>query len=528
MGEHTVRILTDDGWEELGKDRYAGVPPSPPQAQSDPGGFAGCSFTIPRPDPGIPHPDLSSFAECEIDVDGLRVFEGRVSEAPVSGSERTISVQGRGWQYALDENPIPVFFASTELDEWKDARDFVGARIYNDAGGAAGVPGSAITGGGTVSAGDGQIMIGHAKGDVWPAGGVVGVTRDFGPNPEHWPKSMTFSAEKVGSPANVRIRARIHDHAGDFDNPRPPDGFEDGFFTQPTLSAAPTGKQPYRCRWPFIRRYVTIYLVNEGAEYTPTADDVVKLSNIIVYNAEHYENSYAAGLRASSILAQGFRDTPGVVAPLVRTPEFAPEAASWKPLVWFRGRAADVTGLTTENYSLRANSTPTSFGNAGPLPAGQPSFYAAFDGVNDGLEVAVESMNDITLAILFRTSQAAPAGAYPAGRGLFDLTTATAGDNDWGLQIVAGGRLAAGVRGAASCRRRKSSTTANGMSRFSAGAGAIARGRKLTRRSTRYGSTARARANTPRLQRQQRPTRGSFPGCSGSPAPRPARSPRST
>lgn len=451
MGRHVIRIETDEGWEQLGKERFAGIEPSPPQVQSDPAGFASCSFVIPRPDAVLPQPDLTHSAKCEIDFDGVRIFEGRVSEAPVSGADRVVNVQGRGWQYALDENPIPVFYTSTELGEWKDCREFVGARIFGDAGGVAGVPGSAISGAGTAEVGDGQITIGHSRGSPWPAGGVIGVTRDFGPNPEHWPKVVTFDGEKVAGGPNVKLFVRAHTHAGDFDNPRPPDAADNGIYPQLDLNTLPTGKIRYRARFPFIRRHVTIFLSDTGAGYTPANDDLFKISNVVVYNAESYERSGESSVRASSILRDAFTNTPGVKAPLVATPTFADEAGAWQPAVWFRGRAADVTGLGTENYSLRGNNAPAAFGSTpGPLPTGQPSFYTAFDGVDDGLVVGVDGSDDITLAIVFRTSQAAPAGtSWPSGRGLFDAATVTAGDQDYGLQIVAGGKVSGGIRGGA-------------------------------------------------------------------------------
>lgn len=444
MDDHSIRVLTDRGWEELGKDRFAGLTPSPPQVQSDPGGFAGASFLMPVADPGLPQPDLSSFAECEIDHDGIRIFEGRVAEAPVQGLEHTVSVQGRGWQYAKDENPVSGLWVDDDLSGWQDAREFTGARIIGEAGAGAKLGGAA-----SVSAGDGLITFGYNNGVPWPVGATVGVTRDFGPDPNHWPKSVVFVFQRVGGPSVVRPYCRCHDEPGDFDAPEPPANSDDGLpaAAMPTLNTFTTVPTYLRARFITRRRYVSVFLKAFSA-YTPTAEDVIKVSKIVAfgdYAHERVADVYTgSGLRASTVLADVYRRTPGLAVPVVEPEEFADEATALTPLTWHRGRASDV-GTATDLYVIRNASGAPSHGLTGPLKSGEPTFYSAFDGVDDGLMFGVGSLFDFTMFVLFRTSQAAPAGTeWPNGRGLFD-GLATAVINDFGIQIVAGGKLSAGV-----------------------------------------------------------------------------------
>lgn len=195
----TVRLREVGGtWVKIGTGHKLGVVPESFTCSANEGGPDTCSFQL-RRDPKIAWPDLAAFTHAEVEVGGVVVWGGRLWETPgQSGQENTLSVQGRGWQYHLDDDLMRIWFIRSHLRDWSDQRELLGANL------------SVHTRGGRVSSGDRAIEIGWAKGDTVVFSTAVGVTIDMGP----WRKvqriSFTFDRGVV-APTDVLIYIRGHD-----------------------------------------------------------------------------------------------------------------------------------------------------------------------------------------------------------------------------------------------------------------------------------------------------------------------------
>lgn len=206
MGDATINLKPPGReWEVLGEDVYAGLLPRGLRVGADSWGFATVGFELPR-DPDLPQPDLSSFVPCVIDEGPARLFEGKVMETPSRGApDRAIIVNGRGYQYALDENPIEYAFKHARLADWRDVRSLPG---YDPA---------IWWPGGQVTAGDGGIEIGAAKGTSWLQYQCAGVYIDLGPD-VHIHK-IELGLTQLGltghAESHLYVRGRIDDQLGD-------------------------------------------------------------------------------------------------------------------------------------------------------------------------------------------------------------------------------------------------------------------------------------------------------------------------
>jgi hypothetical protein len=112
----------DGDWLSVGTAAAAGVFPEQVTTSANESGPDTCSFVL-RRRPGLGWPDLTAFNQAEILIDGSPVWGGRIWEAPLSsGGEDVIAVQGRGWQYHLDDDVIARVYAHTNLTDYRDHR----------------------------------------------------------------------------------------------------------------------------------------------------------------------------------------------------------------------------------------------------------------------------------------------------------------------------------------------------------------------------------------------------------------------
>jgi hypothetical protein len=119
-----IRLQTLDGvWETVGSDRLRGVWPENDSYKSDEWGPSTCSFDLKR-DPGTIFPDLSAWTPIEVEIGGVPVWSGRVKETPIGEAERTVNVQGKGWQYHLDDDQYQHTYAHAKLGDYRDIRTF--------------------------------------------------------------------------------------------------------------------------------------------------------------------------------------------------------------------------------------------------------------------------------------------------------------------------------------------------------------------------------------------------------------------
>lgn len=300
MGEATVRLRALDGtWETIGRDRYAGLVARGVKVDSDPAGFATCNFQVYRPDPDIwlPSPELTAWAECEIDEAEARIFEGRVREAPISGGENAINIAGRGWQYHLDNDKIDQLWAHADLSEWRDVRTHPGATL------------STVRAAGRLEQGDGGILLGYPN-VSWVTGTGVAVYLDLGESLRRRAKRVVIKARKgAGSPAGVQLFVMQSLTFPGLFNGDPLAGADLG-----ALSAMSTSGTVYVTGITNPSRYVTVGLRNTGATYTPAGDDVAQITEIGLYADATYHDTAGNGggslLKGSSVVRDALDAAP--------------------------------------------------------------------------------------------------------------------------------------------------------------------------------------------------------------------------
>jgi hypothetical protein len=164
----TIRVRSLDGeWEVIGVDRLRGVWPENDSYTSDEHGSSKCSFDL-RRDPGGIFPDLVAFTPIEVESGGVIIWSGFIGDTPVREGDHVFNVQGRGWQYHLDDDVYQRTYLANRLSDFKDSRSLPSAdlNIYRAAGNVSN---------------DTGLVIGWGVGDSIANTTRVGVTFDMGP-----------------------------------------------------------------------------------------------------------------------------------------------------------------------------------------------------------------------------------------------------------------------------------------------------------------------------------------------------------
>jgi hypothetical protein len=307
---YTVRLeALDGGWETCGQDRFPGVVPETVSVASNPAGHDTCSFQLKR-DPDLIHPDLTAFTPCEIEEEGVLIFEGRVQETPSrsGGDDESITVNGRGWQYHLDDDVFERSWVHASLTDWQDTRSKPGVdlTVYRTSG--------------QVEAGNGVIVLGWAQGADMQTGQRVGVTLDLR---EADAKRVVVELEHVnmvGNPFTIACVGHDLDDAGAagasngetyWSAGAPGSGFQGGSTTSP-------------------HRYVTIWLNRDSAPGAAGADRLYRIKSIKVFRQAAYESGNASVLKATDVLEDALpyapllsQDTSEIQATSFNIPDFA-------------------------------------------------------------------------------------------------------------------------------------------------------------------------------------------------------------
>jgi hypothetical protein len=422
MGDTTIHLRPPgQKWQVLGRETFRGILPSNVRVEADPGGFATCSFDLPR-DPFVPHIDLSAFTPCVIEDGAHELFRGKVMETPARGEpDLSIAVQGRGLQYALDENPVEYAWCHSDMSEWRDMRaapnvDLTQVRAEGQA----------------VEVGSGgKITIGQATGSPYFAGKSQGVFLDLGPNrrarridlnwdslnlagnsafavivrgrdtADAWNYMSTgqLAGQPVGEP-DSSLRASYSDAITMYGNPDTAGqgqiGFEDastwGFFSPPA-------------------RLIGIFLYwITGTGALTGSDHLFILNSIRVYGDNRHYGRYRANLTASDVVKDAVeRASVGITVPEqspLPTTLYKDELyqASWSDKLlpgvqtthnasYYRLRTPPgrlvpeytPDGALTPNL-VQSGRSPAYFDTGGPLLDGDPggSAYASFDGLLAG------------------------------------------------------------------------------------------------------------------------------------------------
>ena len=179
-----VRLQPISGrWETCGVDRLRGVSAEGIKLDANNWGPDTASFTLKR-DPGALWPDLLAFTPVEIEIGGVLVWDGFISQTPTSDSDGgSISVQCKGWQYHLDDDSFEQVWIDSMFSSWKSPTEFQGARpnYYR--------PNV------TAEVGDGAITLGWGKGIEAKQNTFAGVIYDAGPEATISAITATWSIE---------------------------------------------------------------------------------------------------------------------------------------------------------------------------------------------------------------------------------------------------------------------------------------------------------------------------------------------
>lgn len=310
MDSYRVLLQALDGrWEECGIDRLRGIVPEGIQASANESGSDTIRFTL-RRDPGAVHPDLTAYTPCEYWEAGEKVWSGRVWETPTKdGSDASISVEGRGWQYHLDDDVLERMWVHTKLGDWKDARTSLDANL------------TILASAGTVSSDNGALILGYANGAVYENNRNVGVTLDLGPYSTA--ERIVLVSEFVNGSGDFTFRIRGHDT----------EDFTASGTYEEVLSVAHSaggGEVPRRGTFTTARRYVTLFMAG-SAGGTATADILTRVTSAKVFRDTAYESGDESVLKSSDLVTDAIdagtillsSDRTGIEDSTFDWPEFA-------------------------------------------------------------------------------------------------------------------------------------------------------------------------------------------------------------
>ncbi len=316
----TVRLQALDGvWETCGAGRYGGIVPENFTASADRGPGT-CSFDLKR-DPGAIHPDLGAYTPAEVEVNGTLVWSGRVRETPTrEGAERSISVQGQGWQFHLDDDVFQQSYVHTRLGDWKDMRSTPGAALSG--AGLAGV--AEMPAAGQVTTEGGVIYLGYPAGTYVTK--AVGVVLDMGPDARA--KHVTIDWGSSFNFATSQLHARGADAPSNIGWGYPAgDVWEDAFMlvNNGTSIFATSGAS-----FAIPRRYVQIFHYING---TNGGDVWWTLKRVLIATDDTYHASNQSALTATQVikdaLGRGTKllstDQSKIAATTFQIPDYAPD-----------------------------------------------------------------------------------------------------------------------------------------------------------------------------------------------------------
>jgi hypothetical protein len=423
LGETSIKLAALDGrWEEVGRDRFPGIYPEAVNVQSDPGGFAAITFQLQRPRIWQPSTDLKAWTPCLADEGSKRLFEGRVRETPIGGDAGVISVAGRGYQYALDDNSVEPVYVHSDMSAWVDYRSIPTADLSKFGSSA------------QADVAAGQIILAFASDNQVGSTQAAGVTLDLGE--ENEARSISFDWDNLPGLTGagiLRLYVRSHDTPG---GAHPVlGGWQEaipGDFVD--IGAVTATPRHYFWNGPDFHRYVTVFIYR-STSFTPTADTGIRITGLRVFTGRSGSASSGSFFRASDLVADAFRQAGEFQVPDDQEPEdFADEVLAADPSGWWRfvDTADELGGVFAVGGAL--NQSP------GPLASGEPSVYA--DVTGDSIEIPGASpggLASFTVAILFRTTQAigGQVATWDLGAGLVSrYVTGTA--NDWGIALGGG------------------------------------------------------------------------------------------
>lgn len=292
-------------WTMLGADIAKGVVAQGFTCSANEGGPDTCSFSLRRLS-SVQWSDLAAFNQMEARVGGVLVFGGRAWEAPLSDTgDDVIAVQGRGWQYHLDDDLLQRLYVATDLTAYVDQRSKATASLAVHHAGS------------QVNVGDGVIVLAQPSGFTVATGDYVTATFDAGSS---LIKRVVIAWERIaGASADDSIFSNGNDDE---------DATTVGDQTSATLAAA-SGTIAHT--FASLRRYHHVFLYRNGAGGTYGADQGVRITSIQLFGATAYESGNASILKASQVIADALTGAPlldtstaGIVTTSFSIPDLAP------------------------------------------------------------------------------------------------------------------------------------------------------------------------------------------------------------
>lgn len=300
MPSGLVRVKGPRGWATLGVDSGPrGVRPADIAPTWDIWGPAGMTFSIER-DPTEPQPDLAGATPIEYIPPGggdRASWGGFIHDTPAAGADGGLSVNARGLPFLLDDRPYNRLYALDGLRGFVDSRSLLDVDLAN------------WPADGTINLAESAATLGFAVGAVWPASTAAGITLDLGP--DNLAKRIVLALQRgPGSPAGAQLYVRGHDApAGGHMN----SGIADAIAAQAVnaTSQAAAGTT-YRGTFSTAKRYVSIFIYNGAATYTPTLDDVWKIVACKIFTDTAYEAGDVSVLKSSDVLRYALARVPAL------------------------------------------------------------------------------------------------------------------------------------------------------------------------------------------------------------------------
>lgn len=333
----TVRLQTLDGtWEVVGTDRVRGIYAEDISLTANTFGSDTCRFTLKR-SIDLSWPDLGAFTPCEVEIGGTVVWGGRVWQTPnKTGDDAAIYIEGRGWQYHLDDDLYMYPYLARDLSKFVDTRSLLNARLDLMKS-----PGNVNVGGGGVS----MVWPANAPMTGWdnPGGAatallpLVGITYDLGAHMAYtalggWLKWQSSANATGTAPDIVQFRTSRN-------NSHYPWGTPYNVTNAVRLDTASgstridSGGNP--------GRYFHIFLENGSSSvnppYTSSKEFWLKLTDFALgYASANFDGSNATtSLTANSVINDALnycplirKDTSGVAGAQFLIPEFVVDSPS--------------------------------------------------------------------------------------------------------------------------------------------------------------------------------------------------------
>lgn len=309
-----VRLKTLDGrWETVGASRLRGITPENIALSSNQHGSDTARFVLKR-NPGVIWPDLSAFTPCEIDDDGVTVWSGRVWETPSKeGSDQQISIEGRGWQYHLDDEPITDPFVKTRYTA-KDARQVLSANLQYF-----------VTSGMVTTDPNGDVVVGFGKGTEIKNQDTACAIFDLGPNYQYFRPYMFIELESnLGPDAAFYCYVRAHNSP----DPHSTGGIDYYDLSIDNWNTLPRGqKKEINFVASDARRYISVFVYYGPGAGTATDEFTVKVKEFRVFAYGAYKDAVKeSALRASDVITESVkRSAPLLKQPSVKSPRAADE-----------------------------------------------------------------------------------------------------------------------------------------------------------------------------------------------------------